>query len=309
MLLKDELKTFDIPEVKLLGFRNAVTMQFNRYRSELYNSSVFELDQNGENDPDFALSHDYTYQYQHNEISSSLVDEVLIELGLFNSKLKLRTNHITEYECLSTNYSLIEFWHLLTTKLSEFEFFVSMVILMREVDSRRSTRKLAEIVSREIKRFDISLPNKSKDNVFIAMSFDPSLMEIRSVLHEVIRQFQLEPIFMDEKEHNNQIVPEMIMEIEESVLVVAELTQHKHGVYYEAGFAHALGKEVVFCCKDTDYESIHFDISHTNIIRWIHTDDLKKKMYNRLKVTLFNLNKKEGNTPDSIEKFLDSIPV
>lgn len=305
MLLRDELKAYDNTEDRLEGFKKAIILQFNRYRSKESKLVEFDLLQQGKEYPELALSQDDDYQYENEEVSLALVDEILIELGLSDKQLKIHEKHVVDYDCLIFYYSLSEFWNLLIN-LSDYDFFVAMIFLLHKEEKRKSIKKLRDIVIGEINRFDIKYMEIKNKKVFIAMSFDPLMKPVRDVIQEVVRGFKLDPILIDEKEHNNQIVPEMIMEIEQSVVLIADLTQHKQGVYYEAGYAHAKGKEVIFSCRDSEYENRHFDISHINTIKWEDFIDLEEKLNKRLKATLykikndhttnFNLISNESNT-------------
>ncbi|MBR0519746.1 MAG: hypothetical protein IJJ95_00240 [Spirochaetales bacterium] len=80
--------------------------------------------------------------------------------------------------------------------------------------------------------------------------------------------------------------------------MIADLTGFRGGVYYEAGFARGLGKEVILCCKDKysikiKYDAIdkeviengpHFDVNHLNTIYWKSNDleDFKERLKNRI---------------------------
>ena len=83
---------------------------------------------------------------------------------------------------------------------------------------------------------------------------------------------------IDEKEHNNQIVPEIFFEIEQSLFVVVDVTFPNYGAYYEAGYAQALGKEVIVCCRENEFNSKdtrpHFDIAQKSMIVWKDEEDL-----------------------------------
>ena len=72
----------------------------------------------------------------------------------------------------------------------------------------------------------------------------------KKVLNCGIEDAGYEAVRIDEKEHTNKIDDEIIAEIRRSRFVVADFTQGKDGarggVYYEAGFAHGLGIEVIF---------------------------------------------------------------
>lgn len=295
MLLRDELATYDNSDKKLDGFKKAIILRFYRHRIEQYKRVKYELFQEGIEDPELHLFEDEDYQFDNEEVSVNLVHEILIELGVWDSNLQIQEKHSTEYDCLTFGYKFDDFWKVLAD-LSDFDFFVAMVILINKAESRKCIRELLSIVNDEINRFGIKLPVKKNEKVFIAMSFDPSMKQVRDSINEVVRRFQLEPIFIDEKEHNNQIVPEMLMEIEQSIILIAELTHHKQGVYFEAGYALAKDKEVIYCCRDTDYENRHFDISHINTIKWEGYDDLKDKLSKRMEATMYKIKNVQRNS-------------
>ena len=91
---------------------------------------------------------------------------------------------------------------------------------------------------------------------------------------------------IDEKEHNNQIVPEIFYEIQNSKFVVADLCGHRNGVYYEAGYAKGLGKEVILTCRKDHFKKRHFDVAQQSIVVYEDNDDLYKRLMKRIKVTV-----------------------
>ncbi len=93
-------------------------------------------------------------------------------------------------------------------------------------------------------------------------------------------------ILIDEKEYNTQITSEICKEIKESRFVVADLTQQRGGVYYEAGYALGMGKDVIFCCDEADSQNIHFDVAQINTIYWKDTEDLYSKLKERIQATM-----------------------
>ena len=121
---------------------------------------------------------------------------------------------------------------------------------------------------------------------FIAMCFNPDLNEARQAITRAISDCGYIPIIIDDKEHNNQIVPEIFYEIKQSHFIVADLTKQRNGVYYEAGYAEALNKEVILTCKKEDFETRHFDIAQKNTIEWISPDDLYTRLVKRIRATV-----------------------
>ena len=62
----------------------------------------------------------------------------------------------------------------------------------------------------------------------------------------------------------------MEVEIRTARFVVAELSHHKNGAYWEAGFARALGKPVIYMYNKSigKSEKPHFDVGSDHIIFW-----------------------------------------
>ena len=92
---------------------------------------------------------------------------------------------------------------------------------------------------------------------------------------------------MDEIEHNHQIVPEMLYEIRQARFVIAELTGHNNGAYYEAGYALGLGKDVIHVCKSEQFGTDgHFDVKQVNTVLWDNETELAEKLAKRIKATI-----------------------
>ena len=84
---------------------------------------------------------------------------------------------------------------------------------------------------------------------FIAMIFREEANSIREAFRRAIHEMGYIAVVLDEKEHNNQIVPEIFYEIKRSKFAVVDVTYPSYGAYYEAGYAQALDKEVIICCR------------------------------------------------------------
>jgi len=140
-----------------------------------------------------------------------------------------------------------------------------------------------------LKRIDELQKNQSLNskNVFVAMSFADNMKTVREAIHKAIQDAGYIPRIMDEIEHNNHIVQEMLYEIKQSKFVIAEFTEHNKGAYYEAGYAAGLGKEVIHICKkDSFNDGIHFDVKQVNTIIWETEAELTEKLSKRIKATI-----------------------
>ena len=125
---------------------------------------------------------------------------------------------------------------------------------------------------------------------FCAMWFNPDVKPLwLEAIEPAIREAGYEPLRLDEsKEYNNRVDDEIMASIRASRFVVADFTGNRGGVYYEAGFAHGLGLDVIFMCREDEKDKIHFDVRQYNCISWTmdNLEDAKKRLKNRILATL-----------------------
>jgi hypothetical protein len=122
---------------------------------------------------------------------------------------------------------------------------------------------------------------------FVAMWFDPQMDVIwKEGLMAAVEEAGYYPIRLDETEHNNKICDEIIAKIRRARFVVADFTGQSRGVYYEAGFAAGLGIPVIFACRESEDEKLHFDVRQFNTIRWTDAADLKRQLSTRISATI-----------------------
>lgn len=126
---------------------------------------------------------------------------------------------------------------------------------------------------------------------FIAMWFDEKMKDAKEAIKAAIKECDYVPIIIDEKEHANFIVPEIFYEIKRSKFIIADYSGQRNGVYYEAGYARGIGKEVIMTCKDTYFSDIHFDTKQINCIKWETPDELKEKLVKRIEAVVGRYNK------------------
>ncbi|MFW5431492.1 MAG: hypothetical protein ACKE5M_03980 [Methylophilaceae bacterium] len=119
----------------------------------------------------------------------------------------------------------------------------------------------------------------SKTQAFVAMSFDSTLLPIyKNAIAPAIKSAGYSPYRVDSIPHLERIDAKIIAEIKNSRFIVADVTQQKAGVYYEAGFAHGLGIPVIWCVKNDELKNVHFDTRQYNHILWETEDELKEKL-------------------------------
>ena len=121
------------------------------------------------------------------------------------------------------------------------------------------------------------------NQVFVAMSFSEPM---KSAFHEGIKPALEKAGYrayrVDLDQHVERIDAKIEYEIRNSVLVLADVTEQKQGVYYEAGFAMGLGLPVIWSVKKSELEHVHFDTRQYNHIVWTDEAQLGEDLYNRV---------------------------
>ncbi|MEK7344774.1 MAG: nucleoside 2-deoxyribosyltransferase [Pseudomonadota bacterium] len=118
---------------------------------------------------------------------------------------------------------------------------------------------------------------------FVAMWFASEVQSAYSNgIKEVIKNCGYEPIRVDEVHHHEKIDDRILRSIRDADFVVADLTGHRGGVYFEAGFAIALNKPVIWTCRSDHFGGAHFDVNHYQFIVWESDSDLQKKLEDKL---------------------------
>lgn len=123
-----------------------------------------------------------------------------------------------------------------------------------------------------------------KQQVFVVMKFGDEILDsaYKSVYKPAVKKFGLACIRIDEIPDSGKISDQILETIAESKYIIADLSGARPNCYYEAGFAHALGKEIILTIKEG--EPAHFDLQGHRFIQWKTESDLKKKIAQRLKI-------------------------
>ena len=79
-------------------------------------------------------------------------------------------------------------------------------------------------------------------------------------------------------DHVNRIDDEIIAQIRRSKFLVADLTGHRNGVYFEAGFMLGLGRPVIWLCNESEFDKVHFDTRQYNTIKYQKVEELKPQI-------------------------------
>ncbi len=121
------------------------------------------------------------------------------------------------------------------------------------------------------------------DQAFVAMSFDSTLNFIYdNAIYLALKSCNFNPYRIDRQHFSGKVDDMIISEIRKSGILIADFTQNKPGVYFEAGFAMGLKIPVIWTCRDTDMNAVHFDTNHFSHIVWNDASDFESKLKARI---------------------------
>lgn len=140
---------------------------------------------------------------------------------------------------------------------------------------------------------ELDSPNMESDQVFVAMWFNDDTKQLRERIRTAVEDAGLKPYFVDEDLSNQDKVSDRIeLEIRRSRLIVADFTHGESGargsVYYEAGLAKGLNIPVVWTCRRSQLDDLHFDTNHYPHLGWSAETltDFQRALTDRLRLLI-----------------------
>lgn len=123
-------------------------------------------------------------------------------------------------------------------------------------------------------------PSAFSDQAFVAMSFSTSLKPLwQNAIIPAIAKAGYRPYRVDLEPHIDKIDAKIVSEINNSRFLVADVTEQRPGVYFEAGYAIGKGIPVIWSVKKVDLENVHFDTRQYNHIVWENEYDMEQQLY------------------------------
>lgn len=138
-----------------------------------------------------------------------------------------------------------------------------------------------------VERDRIALTNGSlhpgEDTIFVIMQIsdsNPELDDCLSAIKRAASSIGINAIRVDEVEHSGKITDVILDKINNSKLLICDITTNRPNVFYELGYAHALQKNVILIAKKDTV--IPFDIKDYNIIIYSGFTKLENKLIKRI---------------------------
>lgn len=172
----------------------------------------------------------------------------------------------------------------------EYSFITAQIFKKGLVSkTKNADNRIWFVVSEEAIELYQNSEKNSKNNklAFIAIKFKYNEERIEAI-QKAIALAGYEPRIMSEYETNNWIMPEIFHQIKLSKFVVVDLSIRCDGAYYEAGYAYALGKEVIhlYDNREQGTNPLHFDVAQKSTVMYNDYDELVEKLVARIKATV-----------------------
>lgn len=129
-----------------------------------------------------------------------------------------------------------------------------------------------------------------KQTAFSIMKFEKDFDELyHDVIAPVCKDYGYNAIRADECYASSSIIQDIIREISDSSLIIADITMDNPNVFYELGYAHALSKPTILLADANKRDRLPFDISGFRTIFYENTIGGKKNIENELRKYIDNI--------------------
>jgi len=130
-----------------------------------------------------------------------------------------------------------------------------------------------------IKKFTVK---KETPKAFVVMQFSSPYNELyEDVIKKICNTFDLNVVRADETYGPGLILADIVKQINESRLIIAEISQSNPNVFYEVGYAHALNKPTILIAEKAT--KLPFDVSPFRTLFYENTIPGKQKIEDGLK--------------------------
>ena len=244
------------------------------------------------------ISSNFTNQIKKS-VSTEMLDEWFpnsiteINRRIVNYFLSKQTYYGQEFEWTNNDSNLLLFinpkldsgaQHKSYSFITEQIFRKGLLVKTRNADNR-----IWFVLSEEaIALFENTNENSEENNLaFIAIKFGENEERIQAI-QKAIAMAGYEPRIMNEYETNNWIMPEIFHQIKLAKFVVVDLSIRCDGAYYEAGYAYALGKEVIhiYDKREEPNNPLHFDVAQKSTVIYNNYEELTSKLIDRIRATV-----------------------
>lgn len=123
-----------------------------------------------------------------------------------------------------------------------------------------------------------------KNFAFVAMPMNPDdhhLGDVLDAIKEAAQRCDVQAERVDDQMSNDRITDRILESIRKAEFVIADLSNARPNVYFEAGYAHALGKTPIYIASAGT--KLEFDLKDYPVIFFKNLRELKQELERRLR--------------------------
>ena len=175
-----------------------------------------------------------------------------------------------------------------STEPEDITYFLNYLTRMKWLDRFKESDGLYKVSVPGYEHIAEQARQTDSSQCFVAMWFNPETdAAYKDGIKKAVDACGYKPLPINKKPDVIKIDDEIIAEIRRSRFVVADFTHDpktgaRGGVYFEAGFAHGLGRPVIYSCKKGLEEKLHFDTRQYYHILWQTPADLCTELQKRI---------------------------
>lgn len=128
---------------------------------------------------------------------------------------------------------------------------------------------------------------RDENLVSVMMPFKAEFKSVYSALQKASKAVSLSCVRADDIWEHHVIIQDIVNIIARARVVICDCSGKNPNVFYEAGIAHAIGKEVILITQSDD--DIPFDLRHLRYIRYLPNNEGLKALSQAVKARLSSL--------------------
>lgn len=121
----------------------------------------------------------------------------------------------------------------------------------------------------------------------VMMPFDPRFDDIFSTIQNAAKAMNLQCLRADNIWEHDAIIQDVVSLISRSRIIVCDCTGRNANVFYEAGIAHTLGRDVILITQSE--ADIPFDLRHLRYVNYLNNGEGREQLAERLRLRIQTL--------------------
>ena len=139
-------------------------------------------------------------------------------------------------------------------------------------------------VSDKPKFFNVDWPLPESDHIAVMMPFSPKFDPVCEVIKKACSELGRRAVRVDDIYTSNKIIDDVFSTIVQGRLTVCDLTGRNPNVLYEAGLAHARGRDVILLTQNE--KDVPFDLAQIRYIKYLDNGEGREKLLRDLKESI-----------------------